>query len=533
MSVPDLEERAFLRPQVKIEPLVSHWYAWSHLVAPVEHDMNLAYRQLPLLQSFVSNPSVHIAANRDPKLFGGPFVSLPLEEVPRVKALLEETTRSSGPLLRLADDLKRLDKLLQERASGYSLNELYAEIPESLRGRVELVYDPNNHPQMRVLEEILYDDETGLDQHSMLLTDVGERERHFFMSTPRFAGRGDCTFPLAFRDPCIDALASMRSSGRPFGAIAQALGVKPESLASFRNLFTTEPPRRLGQEYQGSGVRVRYFGHACMLLESSRVSILVDPMLAFEDQEDGRLTFNDLPPRIDYVLITHNHQDHCSPEILLQLRHRVGRVLVPRNNAGSLCDPSMKLLLRRLGFADVAVLEPFDTVDISDGRITSLPFPGEHVDLDIHSKQAAFVSLCGRGILFLADSDGWDPMLYRHIMRHLQHRVDAVFLGMECHGAPLSWLYGPLLTRRVSRRDDESRRLSGADSERAWAALEAVGAPRAYVYAMGQEPWLRFIMGLEYTQESIQLREAHKFVERCRSSNVEAKLLYGADDFIL
>lgn len=53
--------------------------------------MNLAFRYLPLLQSFVSNPTVHIAASKDPKMFGGPFVHLGAADIPRVKQLIDPT----------------------------------------------------------------------------------------------------------------------------------------------------------------------------------------------------------------------------------------------------------------------------------------------------------------------------------------------------------------------------------------------------------------------------------------------------------
>ncbi|RDD80422.1 MBL fold metallo-hydrolase [Dyella tabacisoli] len=526
-------DAVFLRPQAKLEPLVGRWYAWSHLIAPAQHAMNLTYRQLPLLQSFLATPSVHLAATRDPKMFGGPFVNLAPEDAPRVKQLVEQTNAGCSALLKLAGDLKELDKQLQDRASGYSLNEFYAGLPESLRGVVELVYDLNNHPQIRIHEDLLYEDDLGADQQEILLTTVAERERHFFMSTPRLDERDNHTLKLGFGDPRLDALASMRSKAGSFDEISRLLDVPDGQRDSFRAFFTTEAPTRQGQDYRGDGVRVRYFGHACVLIQTDEVSVLLDPMLAFENKEDGRLSFDDLPPFIDYVFLTHNHQDHTSPEMLLQLRHRIGHVLIPRNNAGSLCDPSMKLILKRLGFKSVQVLEPFDTVKLPGGELMSLPFPGEHVDLDIHTKQAAFLSLKGHGLMFLVDSDGWDVALYQRIMRRLKHKVDVLFLGMECHGAPLSWLYGPLLTKRISRRDDESRRLSGADCGRAWNVLQEIQAPQAFVYAMGQEPWLRFIMGLEYQEDSVQLVEANQFVKRCRDSGVEAELLYGSREFTL
>src|SRR5688500_3289855 len=79
----------YLRANVKVEPLACGWYAWTHLVSPAQRAMNVAFRQLPLLQSFVQNPAVHLAAANDSSLFGGPFVQLTREQLPEVKALIE------------------------------------------------------------------------------------------------------------------------------------------------------------------------------------------------------------------------------------------------------------------------------------------------------------------------------------------------------------------------------------------------------------------------------------------------------------
>jgi hypothetical protein len=212
--------------------------------------------------------------------------------------------------------------------------------------------------------------------------------------------------------------------------------------------------------------------------------------------------------------------------MLMQIRHRVGCAIVPRNHDGCIADPSLELLLRHLGLANVRVMNSFDTIPLPDGRITSLPFPGEHVDLDIYSRHGIHIEMHSRRFAFLVDSDGWDPALFRRIRQRLSNPLDAIFIGMECHGAPLTWLYGPLLTRPINRKDDESRRLSGLDSRRAWQLLQEWPASRVFVYAMGQEPWLKYIMGLEYTPDSIQLTEVAALLDRCRQANVPAESLF-------
>lgn len=53
----------FLKPDVKLEPLVCRWYAWSYLIGPAQLALHITYRILPLLESFATNPAVHIGAN--------------------------------------------------------------------------------------------------------------------------------------------------------------------------------------------------------------------------------------------------------------------------------------------------------------------------------------------------------------------------------------------------------------------------------------------------------------------------------------
>jgi L-ascorbate metabolism protein UlaG (beta-lactamase superfamily) len=117
-------------------------------------------------------------------------------------------------------------------------------------------------------------------------------------------------------------------------------------------------------------VRVRYFGHACVLLETREVSILTDPVVSYHGNTDvPRFTHTDLPARIDYVLITHGHADHLMLETLLQLRQRIGTIVVPRSG-GALADPSLKLLLRHAGFTQVVEIDELETLAIPGGSLT-------------------------------------------------------------------------------------------------------------------------------------------------------------------
>jgi hypothetical protein len=256
--------------------------------------------------------------------------------------------------------------------------------------------------------------------------------------------------------------------------------------------------------------------------------VLIDPMFAFDRPQDGGgLTFHDLPDFVDYVFISHFHHDHFCPEHLLQLRGRVGRFLVPRNNAASLADPSMERALNALGHHNVTVMDPLDEIALpDDDLIVSVPFLGEHADLDIHSKHAMFLRMRGQRLLFVADSDCKDRALYRRLARRLGP-IDVLFVGMECEGAPLTWLYGPYLSSSVNRKDDESRRLSGSDCGRAMSLVEECGCQEVFVYAMGQDPWVKYLSGLEGYSGSKQSEEAERFITQCRATGIRAHRLTG------
>lgn len=189
----------FLSPQTKLEPLVCRWYAWPHLISPAQLALHIEYRLLPLLHSFVSNPSVHVSANRDPSMYGGPFMSLTEQDVTGVQQLIEHTTASCADLITLAKDLRAVAGKLEEQAGGFSLNDFYATLPTSLQGLVEYLYDANSHASIRLFEDLVYDEYPTSHAQEIMLQVTGERDRHFFMSTPAClamtACRSGCVFP--------------------------------------------------------------------------------------------------------------------------------------------------------------------------------------------------------------------------------------------------------------------------------------------------------------------------------------------------
>lgn len=517
---------AYLRSDALVEPLQCGWYAWAHTVAPVQFGLNLAGALLPLLSTFVENPGAHEAAHEIPGNVSGPFVRLARDAVPAVQALIDETARECRPVIEFADALAKFEKLLRTSALGFGLNAMYAQAPTTLAGLVEVSYDLHNRPQVRVLEELVYRSRLDTAPTQQMALSAGG-ERAFFLNTPRLASPERIVLDIPFADPRWERLARARIRPVAVDELARELGIEDADRALFERLFTTEPPVRDCLPPSDDGVRVRYFGHACVLVESRDTSVLVDAVLASgRDGGAARFTFDDLPDTIDYLFLTHAHADHFSIENLLKLRGRVGTVLVPRNNPLNVADPAMRLIVRSLGFPEVRVLDAMDEIALVDGVLTGLPFMGEHNDLSIHSKQTLHLRLRGRSLLFLADSACADPALYERVGQAIGP-VDTMFIGMECDGAPLSWLYGHCLPSRPSRKMDDSRKLSGCNADQAWHIVQAVGPKRTFVYAMGQEPWMGFMMGLSYTPQSVQIVESDRFVARCNEAGIPSERLFG------
>lgn len=524
------EEKYYLRLNVAIEALVDKWYAWSHLISPATAAMNIKERHLKIMQSYIKNPKIHAAAVKNPAMFGGPFIDYGGERMDEIKSLYDKTTEDRKNMLALNDAIHDLNELLQKEAIGYSLDPLYGDVPEILKGMIELYYDLNNKPNFRFFETLLYKSEFYSEASQSILLQLVESDnaRSFVLSTPRLEDDDVIHLDLAFKETIIDELFRMKRVPGDFRPIMKKLGIKPDKEKLFKNFFTKEPPKEY-KRYKGKGIRTRYFGHACVLVETSEISILVDPLVSYDGYETdvNRYTINDLPEEIDYVLITHNHQDHVLLETLLQLRHCVKYIVVPSSGKGDLQDPSLKLMFNAIGFYNIIELDDMETIELDRCVITGLPFIGEHSDIDIRSKLCYHVALHNKfRVIFAADSCNIEPKVYERI-HSIIGDVDVIFLGMECEGAPLSWLYGPLMHKKLPRDMDQSRRLAGSDFKQGEKLVDIFNPKNVFVYAMGLEPWLLFISSLKYTDESKPIVESNKLVEECRNRGIDAERLFG------
>lgn len=118
-----------------------------------------------------------------------------------------------------------------------------------------------------------------------------------------------------------------------------------------------------------SAIRITDVGHSTILIELAGVKILTDPW--FTDPFMGivvhphgtGMRVEDLP-ELDLILISHGHFDHCDLGAVSRM-NKSASVIVP--------DEKTAARIRKLGFADVAALAPWESRLESKITVTALP----------------------------------------------------------------------------------------------------------------------------------------------------------------
>ncbi len=529
-----MDDLVFLKPNIQVEPLVNSWYAWSHLVSPATAAFNLTRRHTEMLESYLKAPHLHKAAIKNPAMRGGPFLNLEGGKIEEIRALLDNTRNQGLPLFEFAEAVRELDRMLMGKATGFSMHELYAGVPEILRGYVELVYDLHNRPSYRFFEALLYESPFYIEAlQTIALSEItGDQDRSFILSTPRVGDEQTLYLPLNFASEKLDELFKMKRQPKSLGYIEGILGIDDNAQSLFESFFTTEAPAPY-ESPNADQPRVRFFGHACLLIELAGMSILIDPVISYNYQSEIRRdTYDDLPDEIDFVLITHNHPDHILLETMLQIRHKVKNVILAQNMDGLIQDPSLKLLLDNLGFKNVREIRELEKVQFKGGFIMGIPFIGEHNDLLMHSKLCYHINIGGHKILAMADSCNIEPRLYEKVHR-ITGDMDILFIGMECDGAPVSLIYGPLFMEKLEHKKDRSRLARGCNYEECLDIVHRFNCKQVYVYAMGMEPWVQYILDLEYNEQSNSILQSNQLVKKCLSEGRIAERLFAEKELVL
>jgi hypothetical protein len=79
---------------------------------------------------------------------------------------------------------------------------------------------------------------------------------------------------------------------------------------------------------------------------------------------------------------------------------------------------------------------------------------------------------------------------------------------------------------------DQSRRFDGSDAAKAIDVFDRFAPQRAYVYAMGQEPWLEFISSIKYAPDSHPIVASNKLIADCTSKGIISERLFGEKEIL-
>ena len=95
-------------------------------------------------------------------------------------------------------------------------------------------------------------------------------------------------------------------------------------------------------------MKIVWYGHACFLIETSGVRILIDPYPDVDDDKIGE---------VDYILVTHEHSDHYGKTPLLA-RLRKAKVIGPK---------TVYLMAISDGITDVQAIEEEEELQLKNG----------------------------------------------------------------------------------------------------------------------------------------------------------------------
>jgi len=217
--------------------------------------------------------------------------------------------------------------------------------------------------------------------------------------------------PAGRYSPQVSHIISKLSQGVSEQALSRILGqcdvdLSPviEALRNLELIEEVDPSAQIVSQslLEGKKDRLTWLGHACILFQTSRSSVCVDPFLrphikwtekdlqsSFSDTFGDRFFFEpygpqltqlspaQLPP-LDAVFVTHQDIDHCNLGVLMMLPENVP-IIVPDCHPDHSWEVDLLTVIRNvLGRRRKVIrLKHGETITIGDIRATAFPFVAE------------------------------------------------------------------------------------------------------------------------------------------------------------
>lgn len=203
---------------------------------------------------------------------------------------------------------------------------------------------------------------------------------------------------------------------------------------------------RIAQNLTNNQFAITFVNHATFLIQVPGMNILTDPIwskraspVSFAGPKriiDPGIKFEDLP-KIDLVIISHNHYDHMDLSTLKKLKKKYQpRILVPLRN---------KKFLEAQGLENVEEFDWWNQTTISDNQVTFVP--AQHFSsrglFDRNKTLWGGFVIQHKGLtLYFAGDTGYSPHF-----QEIQKKFDVIHLSLLPIGAYLPrWFMGPVHT---------------------------------------------------------------------------------------
>jgi len=184
------------------------------------------------------------------------------------------------------------------------------------------------------------------------------------------------------------------------------------------------PPDRPPGRFDGEGLRIVHIGHASLLIQTRGKNLLIDPVwaeraspLSFAGPKRVNppgVAFDDLP-RIDALLVTHNHYDHMDVDTIGRLWQRFRpHIVTPLGNDS--------ILRRSVPGLTASGVDWGDAVDLGGGvtvhAVPTLHWSARGAGDRMHALWASFVLQAGeRKVYCVGDSGFGDGATFAEVRR--------------------------------------------------------------------------------------------------------------------
>ncbi|HEY7532611.1 MAG TPA: MBL fold metallo-hydrolase, partial [Nitrospiraceae bacterium] len=161
-----------------------------------------------------------------------------------------------------------------------------------------------------------------------------------------------------------------------------------QSLIKHDYLTATKLPRNRYRKAP-SRSRVTFLGHSSLMLQSPRAAVVADTCLRLESRLPAHAL--DVPrSKPDAICISHSHWDHCDLQSLLWFDKNT-QVIIPRVRRPTAFNPPIVDALRMFGFTNIREVDLWETVQVEDIQLITVPFHGEQDEPDAEIDHFTYV----------------------------------------------------------------------------------------------------------------------------------------------